>query len=158
VILSSRALLYPSRVHWLWNLAAATIAALLAGTAAHAQTDEIQVYDAEINNPGEFSLQLHNNYTPIGRKFPDFPGGIVPNHTLNGASRIGVLVVRASSSASAMASKNAIKMAARGLDLRREPGGCGRACATRTELPHLGRRDAPERDRAPGECSRADRN
>jgi hypothetical protein len=71
-------------VHWPWNLAAATIAALLAGTAAHAQTDEIQVYDAEINNPGEFSLQLHNNYTPIGRKFPDFPGGIVPNHTLNG--------------------------------------------------------------------------
>jgi hypothetical protein len=84
VILSSRALLYPSRVHWPWNLAAATIAAFLAGTAAHAQTDEIQVYDAEINNPGEFSLQLHNNYTPIGRKFPDFPGGIVPNHTLNG--------------------------------------------------------------------------
>jgi hypothetical protein len=67
------------------NLAEAAIVALLAGTAAHAQTDEIQVYDAEINSPGESSLQLHNNYTPIGRTFPDFPGGIVPNHTLNGA-------------------------------------------------------------------------
>src|SRR6202040_853741 len=72
------------RLRGQWNLAAAAIAALLAGTAALAETDEIQVYDAEINKPGEFSLQLHNNYPPIGRKSPDFPGGIVPNHTLNG--------------------------------------------------------------------------
>ncbi len=56
MILSSRALLYLSRVRRPWRLAAATIAALLAGIAAHAQTDEIQVYDAEINNPGEFSI------------------------------------------------------------------------------------------------------
>jgi hypothetical protein len=68
----------------LWKRAAVGIAVFLATTTAHAQTDEIQVYDAEINNPGQFSLQLHNNYTPIGRKEPDFPGGIVPNHTLNG--------------------------------------------------------------------------
>jgi hypothetical protein len=51
---------------------------------AQAQTDEIQVYDADINSPGQFSLQLHNNYTPIGRKLPDFEGRIGPNHTLNG--------------------------------------------------------------------------
>ena len=51
---------------------------------AYAQTDEIQVYDGDINSPGQFSLQLHNNYTPIGRKLPDFEGGIVPNRTLNG--------------------------------------------------------------------------
>jgi hypothetical protein len=57
---------------------------VLVAAAGHAQSDEIQVYDAEINQPGQFSLQLHNNYTPIGRKQPDFPGGIVPNHTLNG--------------------------------------------------------------------------
>ncbi len=49
-----------------------------------AQTDEIQVYDAVINNPGQFSLELHNNYTLDGRKQPDLPGGIVPNHALNG--------------------------------------------------------------------------
>jgi hypothetical protein len=49
-----------------------------------AQTDEIQVYDAEIAAPGVFNLTLHDNYTPIGRTEPDFPGGIVPNHTLNG--------------------------------------------------------------------------
>ena len=49
-----------------------------------AQTDEIQVYDAEINSPGKFNLVWHNNYTPDGRGQPDFPGGIVPNHSLNG--------------------------------------------------------------------------
>jgi hypothetical protein len=52
---------------------------------ADAETDEIQVYTAEINMPGEFSLQWHNNYTPIGRREPDFPGGLRPRHTLNGA-------------------------------------------------------------------------
>lgn len=51
---------------------------------ARAQTDEIQVYDAEITAPGHFNLTWHNNYTPSGRTQPDFPGGIVPNHALNG--------------------------------------------------------------------------
>ena len=51
---------------------------------AHAQTDEIQVYTGEINKPGEFSLTLHNNYTPSGRKEADFPGGVVPDHAWNG--------------------------------------------------------------------------
>jgi len=49
-----------------------------------AQTDEIQVYDAEISTPGRFNLTWHNNFTPAGRTEPAFPGGIVPNHSLNG--------------------------------------------------------------------------
>jgi hypothetical protein len=49
-----------------------------------AQTDEIQVYDATIAAPGVLNLTLHNNYTPSGRTLPDFPGGIVPEHSLNG--------------------------------------------------------------------------
>jgi hypothetical protein len=53
-------------------------------TRAHTQTDEIQVYTGEINEPGQFSLTLHNNYTPIGRKEPAFPGGIVPDGAWNG--------------------------------------------------------------------------
>jgi hypothetical protein len=53
--------------------------------AAFAQTDEIQVYDAEIENPGKFNVMVHSNYTPIGRKTPDFPGGIIPNQSVNGA-------------------------------------------------------------------------
>ena len=28
---------------------------------------------------------VHSNFTPIGRKTPDFPGGIIPNHSVNGA-------------------------------------------------------------------------
>jgi hypothetical protein len=52
--------------------------------AVRAQTDEIQIYDAQIAAPGVFNLTLHNNYTPDGRTVPDYPGGIVPNHALNG--------------------------------------------------------------------------
>jgi hypothetical protein len=53
--------------------------------AAFAQTDEIQVYDAEIENVGKFNVMVHNNFTPIGRKTPAFPGGIIPNDSDNGA-------------------------------------------------------------------------
>jgi len=57
----------------------------LAGFAeARAQTDEIQVYNAEIAAPGVFNLTLHDNYTPNGRTVPEFPGAVVPNHALNG--------------------------------------------------------------------------
>jgi hypothetical protein len=51
---------------------------------ASAQTDEIQVYDAEITAPGRFNLTWHNNFTPSGNDAPQFPGGIVPDHALNG--------------------------------------------------------------------------
>jgi hypothetical protein len=51
---------------------------------ALAQTDEIQVYDATIAAPGVLNLTWHDNYTPSGRTQPDFPGGLVPQHALNG--------------------------------------------------------------------------
>jgi hypothetical protein len=51
---------------------------------AAGQTDEIQVYTGELAAPGEFTLTLHNNYTPTGRTDPDYPGAVIPNHTLNG--------------------------------------------------------------------------
>jgi hypothetical protein len=47
-------------------------------------TDEIQVYDAEITEVGKWNLTWHNNFTPQGQTQPDFPGGVVPEHTLNG--------------------------------------------------------------------------
>jgi hypothetical protein len=62
---------------------------LMYGLCAHparSQTDEIQVYNAETAAPGIFNLTWHNNYTPNGRTVPAFPGGIVPNHTLNGVT------------------------------------------------------------------------
>ena len=52
---------------------------------AVAQTDEIQVYDAEIEELGKFNVMVHSNFAPIGRTMPDFPGGIIPNHSVNGA-------------------------------------------------------------------------
>jgi hypothetical protein len=55
-------------------------------TGAHAQTDEIQVYNAQIAAPGAFNMTLHNNYSPDGLTSPSFPGGIVANHTLNGVA------------------------------------------------------------------------
>jgi len=57
---------------------------------ARAQTDEIQVYDAEIAAPGQLNLTWHNNYAFAGRSEPAFPGGIVPNHELNGVPEWGV--------------------------------------------------------------------
>src|SRR5579872_3406856 len=68
-----------------WTLFLLSIG-LVAGTSgsAQAQTDEIQVYNAEIAAPGVLNLTLHDNYTPDGAKTPAFPGGLVSNHDLNG--------------------------------------------------------------------------
>jgi hypothetical protein len=68
---------------WGVFLLATTLSLGLARTAI-AQTDEIQVYNAQIAAPGVFNLTLHNNYTPEGLKTPAFPGAIVSNHDLNG--------------------------------------------------------------------------
>ena len=57
---------------------------VLAAT-SFAQTDEIQVYDAEIADPGVFNVMLHMNFTPVGKKDPSFPNAIIPNNSVNGA-------------------------------------------------------------------------
>ena len=49
--------------------------------AAFAVTDEIQVYTGEIMPVGEVGLTWHNNYAISGIKTPDFPAGLVDNHT-----------------------------------------------------------------------------
>jgi hypothetical protein len=66
-------------------LAFIAVALAIVPKAAFAQTDEIQVYDAEIEEHGKFNIEVHSNFTPIGRKTPDFLGGIIPNHSVNGA-------------------------------------------------------------------------
>jgi hypothetical protein len=63
-------------------LASASVVAL---RSTGAQTDEIQVYTGELATPGEFNLTIHSNYTPKGRTVADFPGGVVAQHSLNGA-------------------------------------------------------------------------
>src|SRR5438105_1516156 len=60
-------------------------AILLVETAVSAYAvDEIQVYNAEIAKVGQWTFQLHLNYAFVGREEPDFPGGLIPNHALNG--------------------------------------------------------------------------
>ncbi len=62
---------------------AATATAIIGPAPARA-VDEIQVYNAEIAEVGQFTVQQHLNYTIIGHTQPEFPGGLVPNHALNG--------------------------------------------------------------------------
>jgi hypothetical protein len=57
---------------------------LAVSTVSARAIDEIQVYNAEIAKVGQWTFQLHSNYAFIGRKEPDFPGGLVPNHALQG--------------------------------------------------------------------------
>lgn len=61
-----------------------TIALLALPAIGLAQTDEIQVYDAGIAERGVFNLTWHNNFTPDGLKYPAFPGGLIPDKSLNG--------------------------------------------------------------------------
>src|SRR4029077_18885977 len=49
-----------------------------------AQTDEIQVYDAAIEEQGVFNLMWHQNFTPSGIKEPAFTGAIISDHSYNG--------------------------------------------------------------------------
>jgi hypothetical protein len=53
---------------------------------AFAQTDEIQVYDAVIAEPGIFNLTWHNNFIADGLKTPAFPGGLIPDRSFNGVT------------------------------------------------------------------------
>lgn len=73
------------RVAGAWRLWIA-VALLAAPVASLAQTDEIQVYDANIVNKGQFNLMLHNNFTPVGLKEPAFPGAVESNHALVGVA------------------------------------------------------------------------
>ena len=68
------------------GFAVALACGIFCATAARANTDEIQVYDASIAAPGTFNLTLHGNYTPAGLKQPDFPGGLVSDGSYNGVA------------------------------------------------------------------------
>jgi len=77
-----RRLLIPHTQRRIW-LAASAAVSVLFGRPANA-TDEIQVYNAGIAAPGQFTIQQHLNYVPLGLKEPPFPGGLVSNHSING--------------------------------------------------------------------------
>jgi hypothetical protein len=77
------AMISSSSFNWR-GMALLLLVSFAAPAAAFAQTDEIQVYDASIAAPGVFNLTLHNNFTPDGRSAPAFPGGLIPDKSLNG--------------------------------------------------------------------------
>jgi hypothetical protein len=68
-------------------IAFAMVGTILAPLRAQA-TDEIQVYNAEIAEVGQWTIEQHLNYTWIGRAAPDFPGGLIPNRSLNGTPEL----------------------------------------------------------------------
>jgi len=59
----------------------ATMAPVLAVDQVH---DEIQVYNAEIADVGQWTYEQHLNYAAIGQTQPEFPGGFTSNHSLQG--------------------------------------------------------------------------
>jgi hypothetical protein len=70
-------------------LAAAGTFALLAiasrpALAADQVHDEIQVYNAEIAEVGQWTYQQHLNYAPVGQTRPEVPGGFSSNRSLQG--------------------------------------------------------------------------
>lgn len=41
---------------------------------------EIQVYEPDMNRPGQFGLEVHANYALQGRSTPEYDGELAPNH------------------------------------------------------------------------------
>ena len=68
--------------HGLRLLAGAAFSVALAHPAK--AVDEIQVYNAGIAAVGQFTIQQHLNYIPLGVKDPPFPGGLVSHNSING--------------------------------------------------------------------------
>ena len=55
---------------------------MMRGGDVYAASDEIQVYTEELNDPGQFGLEQHVNYSFNGTKVPEYPGQMPPNHVL----------------------------------------------------------------------------
>ena len=51
--------------------------------------DEIQVYNAEIADVGQWTLEQHLNYAATGQTQPEVPGGFASNHNLQGTPEFG---------------------------------------------------------------------
>src|SRR6266478_9967332 len=66
----------------LYLLASAALWIVLAQPAK--AVDEIQVYNAGIAAVGQFTIQQHLNYIPLGVKDPPFPGGLISNNSISG--------------------------------------------------------------------------
>ena len=72
------------------NLPAVLLASVGTALAARpaAAIDEIQVYNADIAEIGQWTVEQHLNYVLQGRTQPDVPGGLISNHSLNGTPEL----------------------------------------------------------------------
>jgi hypothetical protein len=59
---------------------ASALLALAPALAAPIDRFEIQVYEADVNDPGQASLEVHANLTARGERAPTYPGEIPPHH------------------------------------------------------------------------------
>ncbi|MBS0480476.1 MAG: hypothetical protein JSR79_14405 [Proteobacteria bacterium] len=57
-----------------WKSLGVVAPAIMAPGIAHAAPEEIQVYMDEMDEAGEFGLDIHNNYVLDGDPTPDYPG------------------------------------------------------------------------------------
>jgi hypothetical protein len=66
--------------------AAITVAPMLSSIAlaGNQVRDEIQVYNAEIAEVGQWTIQQHLNYAVAGQQQSEIPGGFTSNHALQG--------------------------------------------------------------------------
>jgi hypothetical protein len=55
-------------------LVRASAVVVLLGASAHAAPEEIQIYMDEMNAPGQFGLDVHNNYVATGHSIDDYSG------------------------------------------------------------------------------------
>lgn len=60
--------------------AAFALLALLPSVGAAIDRFEIQVYEAEVDDPGQASLEVHANFTGKGERTPAYPGETPPHH------------------------------------------------------------------------------
>jgi len=63
---------------------AGAAAAITPAFAADQVHDEIQVYNAEIADVGQWTIEQHLNYAAVGQTTPEFPGAFTSNRALQG--------------------------------------------------------------------------
>jgi hypothetical protein len=72
---------HPRRFHLTrFIFLALALTALPPGPATAGDLFEIQVYQADVNEPGQFGLEVHTNYTLKGRKVAAYVGEQAPHH------------------------------------------------------------------------------
>ncbi len=131
------------------------LAALVPSISWAALSDEIQVYDDDINAPREFGLEMHVNATPTGRSLPEYAGEVVPAHGLRvtpefsyGLTRAfeAGLYVPSSFDSAGRGSLAGWKLRLKWLPIHGDEGEAGAFAGANGELSRLARRFSESRE------------